>query len=144
MGGLGRRGFYEIIMAFFLITVLIFAVIFFLFMNTSSSLLYGKLKQASAGPRDAQVVKDALLTCHNVDYLKESVLDAQVAGTTSCAAQEMLGGFRVERLALNGCAAKEWSLARGDHAQAVPFIIAIEDPGGRRCIGRLEILLGEA
>jgi hypothetical protein len=132
-----RKGLYDIIVVFFLIIVLIAAVIAFLTLNAGSSMLYVSLRKQAAGPREAAAVKDALLACHRIDYLIESQL-----GETDCRADTMLGGYAVTRLALNDCEPASWDHRRGTATDtAIPFIVTVEDGGGKRCLSRLDVFV---
>lgn len=127
-----RRGLFEIITAFFLVAVLVFAIIFFLYMNTSSSLLYSKVQEDVEGPREAVSVKDALLACHRLEYLYEGSFDEP------CPAAQR--AFRVTQYEMNGCAAKSWG-EPGEFSQTVPFVVSVEQASGLRCLARLEVFL---
>jgi hypothetical protein len=133
----GRKGLYEIILVFFLVVVLIFAVIFFLYVNTSSSLLYGKLKKSTSSTHDAVLLKDALLACHRIDYLDVSLLDEQ------CEAKQMLHGFDLVQLPLNGCQEHQWNYSRSEYTQTIPFVVTMQQLSGQRCIARLLVRVGE-
>lgn len=135
-GILGRRGLYEIIMAFFAVTIIIFAVIAFMFLNVSSSTLYAQLKTGSRSQTEAVKVKDVLLACHRFDYLDESLMDSP------CRAKEMLKGYAITQMPLNGCEPKEWSYARGEHSTSVPFVVDVAQAGsGKKCLAKLHILM---
>jgi len=107
---LGKKGMYEVILAFFTITVLIAAVLFFLYANTASATVYAQLKRTTQGPAQAVLVKDALYSCHEIDYLVETRFDSP------CKADAMLRGYKVTQLALNGCEEKEWDKSRGQYS----------------------------
>lgn len=141
VGRIGRRGIYEIILTFFLIATLVFAVIMFLYVNTGSSLLYAGLKQQGEAPRDASLLKDALLACHRLDYLSAELLAEQIAGTAQCPAMKMLRGFRITQLPMNNCTETGWMHQNGEYGQAVPFIVSVEQSSGQRCLARLEVFL---
>jgi uncharacterized membrane protein len=127
---------YEIILAFFVVTVIIFAVIAFMYLNVSSSALYAKLKQGSSSQTDAVSLKDELLACHRLDYLDETLMDAP------CRAKTMLQGYTITQLPLNGCQAKTWKYAKSDAATSVPFVVDVAQAGsGKKCLARLNVLL---
>ena len=100
-------------------------------------MLYGTLRKQLSGPRDALAVKDALLSCHRIDYLLASELNE-----TTCRADAMLGGYMVTRLSLNGCEPTVWDHRRGTTDTLIPFIVTVEDDGGKRCLSRLDIAIG--
>lgn len=133
--GVGRRGLYEIIMAFFVVTVIVFAVIAFMFMNVSSSTLYAQLKQGSRSQTEAIKVKDVVLSCHRLEYLDEALMDRP------CRAKEMLKGYRVEQLTLNDCDPKTWDFAKGEYSSAVPFVLNVaQADSGKKCLAKLYVL----
>lgn len=134
---MNRRGLYDIIVVFFLIVVLIASVIAFLSLNAGSAMLYGALRKQASGPRDALAVKDALLSCHRIDYLVASELSL-----TTCRADAMLGGYTVTRLPLNGCTPTVWDHRHGTTDTLIPFIVTVEDEGGKRCLSRLDVAVG--
>jgi hypothetical protein len=128
---------YDIIVAFFLVLTLVFAVVLFLYLNASSATLFGKLQESSAGPREAAIVKDALLACHRLEYVDERLL------SDPCPADTMLRGYRITQHELNGCEAKSWERGQHDtYDQVTPFIITVEQVSGQRCLARLEVFSG--
>jgi len=131
-----RRGLYEIILTFFVVTVIVFAVIAFMYMNVSSSTLYAQLKRGTQSQTEAVKVKDVLLACHRLDYLDESMMDAP------CRAKGMLRGYTIQQLPLNGCEPKLWSYASGEYTVSVPFVIDVaQTDSGKKCLARLNVLM---
>ena len=133
---MSRKGVYDIIMTFFLVILLIFGVLIFLYLNARSAVVFGGVARTSAAPRSAAEVKDAVLSCHRLEYLDETLMNAP------CYAKDAYGGYRVRQLALNGCTQKVWDFRRsiGD-ASTIPFIVAVEQQGGKRCLAALEVFV---
>jgi hypothetical protein len=134
---LGKRGLYEIIMTFFIVIVLVFAILFFLYINISSGILYDKVSRSASAPRSAIEVKDAVLACHKVEYLDERLMDAP------CRAKALLGGYRIRQYTANGCNATVWNYTKllPEENQLVPFVVTVEQLGGKRCLAALEVVV---
>ena len=131
----GRRGLYEILLAFFTVIVLVTSVLIFLSLETQSTMLYALLRKNAALPKEASLLKEELLACHHLDYLEEEKFDAP------CRADGLLRGYRVVQLSLNSCEERVWDRSRGQYSSTIPFIVAVaQQGGGRRCLARLEVL----
>ncbi|MBR9703072.1 hypothetical protein GOV10_03490 [Candidatus Woesearchaeota archaeon] len=131
----GKRGLYEIFLGFFAIVVLVFAIIFFLYINAQSSSVYASLKQASSSPREAGKVKDTLLSCHRLTHLDADLFDEP------CAADNMWSGYRVVQYGLDGCPETIWDKSTGQHNSLIPYVVAVDQGNGLKCLARLEVLL---
>lgn len=131
----GKRGLYEIFLGFFTIVVLVFAIIFFIYINAQSSSVYAYLKQASSTPREAGKVKDMLLSCHSLTHLDADLFDEP------CAADSMWAGYRVVQYGLDGCPETIWDKSTGQYNSLIPYVISVDQGNGLKCLARLEVLL---
>lgn len=106
-----------------------------MYMNTQSSTVYAGLKQASGAPREAINVKDALLSCHQISYLEAERFDQP------CPADDMWSGYRVVQYGFDACSETIWDKSTGQYTSLVPFVVAVDQGNGIKCLARLEVLL---
>ena len=130
-----QRGFYDLLIGFVLVVVLIAAVLLFIMVSRRSTMLHAQIRLASQAYDDAMNVHQALFTCHGGVALK---LDEMYS---PCPAKSMGRGFIVTRLNNDRCPELSWDFSTGQYSQTIPFIINIRQSDGTMCLGKLEVLM---
>lgn len=130
-----RGSLYEIILGFFLIIILTSAVVFFLLIDNQTSSVYASIKQRSVTLDRSESVLETLLLCHRNTYL-----DASLFGEP-CAADTMGRGYRVTQHQIGNCASHSWDVSTGEYSSSVPYVVALLQTDGTKCLATVEVLL---
>lgn len=134
-----RRGeLQEIMIAFVLVMVMIFTVLFFLSINAKTNILFSNIKHNSLRYDVAEQVFSTILECHETTFLDEEKLNNR----TSCPAATISGGYTIHQLPMNGCEEKRWTFSNGNYSSSLPFVVSIlQNDSEKKCLAVMEVRL---